>query len=430
MKKKFLAVLLSTALLAATASIGASADAANPAIKLDFNGYAVHGTAESTAVVGEDLSVKVTNANANDGGIRKDFDLTKVDLTKTPYLYFDIKGTQEEGVNLMIAAANSLNGTGGDFSMEQNLIAWTALTADGVKQKIKISDLTKLKLDNGGKLQIQLRFSGKATTVEFNGIYLSDDEFTYDGATFDGNTVNMGEQEEEGPTNPAVKLSFTGATEREGAKATYGKDHSITLNYKDTDKVYAGITKTFSMENIDLDKTPYVVFDIAGSNINGIGLMIDVTNSLQGTDGDFSMTCEALRFKPLPEGGGIFRVNLKEQPQLKLEEKGDLTIQLMFNNESDNFADEKADIKINGVYLSDKKFEYDGKVYDGTKFFDEEDGTGGEASGTESADNTQSSASTPGGNPVTGESGMIVIAVGVLLAATATVVVVSRKKHI
>ena len=427
MRKKFLAVLLSMTLLVTTASIGASADAANPAIKLDFTGYTVHGTAESTAVVGEDLSVKVTNANVNDGGIRKDFDLSKVDLTKTPYLYFDIKGTQEEGVNLMIAAANSLNGTGGDFSMEENLIAWTALTTDGVKQKIKIADLAKLKLDNGGKLQIQLRFSGKATTVEFNGIYLSDEEFAYDGATFNGETLTMGEPEDDKPANPAYKLSFSDAEERNGVKAAYGEDHSITLNYKDATDMYAGIVKTFSMEKIDLDETPYILFDIAGGNPNGIGLMIDVTNSLQGTDGDWTMTCEELRWITLPEGGGTYKVNLKEHPELKLEEKGDLTIALMFNNETDKYTEdgEKADIKINGVYMSDEKFEYGGKVYDGTAIFDEEtEGDDDEGTGT-----TQPPATNPEDKPTTGESGFAVIVAGMFLTAAAAAVA-SRKRRV
>ncbi len=389
MKKQFPALFLSLSLLVGLLSaFSVSAASANPAIKLDFVNYAVHGGAESTAVLGEDLSVKVTNANAGDGGIRKEFSLAKIDLAKTPYLYFDIAGSDASGVTLMVAASNALNGTGGDWSMEQNLIAWTPLTTDGVKKAIKISDLTALKLDNGGNLIIQLRFSGVATTVTFNGVYFSDEEFVYEGATYDGTTLQDGTPLSD---NPAVKLDFTNAEIRSDVTYSVGENLSVTINCKDASADYLGIVKTFLMEGIDLSKTPIVRFEIEGCT-TGVTLMIDISNSLNGTEGDWSRTCEALRWKALPADGTTLTVDLRDHPQLKLNEGGDLTIALLVTNETDDYTDDglRQDIVFKGVYLSDEKFVYEGAVYGGEKT-DEPDTPPVDSSDVPSSDSGSSS---------------------------------------
>ncbi len=361
MKRRLLGIFLSLALLVGLLpALPTLATSSNPAIKLDFTGFTAIGE-NSSGVVNDDLSIDATTSDAGLGGVQKAFPLDKINLDKTPYLYLDIAGTTEEGVTMMVAVQNSLIGTGGDWGMEENVCTWTALTSDGIKCKLNLKDSTKLKLDNGGNLVVMLRFSGKATTVKFNGVYFADENFVYEGATYDGTTLNDGKPLS---NNPAVKLDFTGAEARAGATFTVKDDLSVVINGKEADADYHGIVKNFKMSGIDLAKTPILRYEIQPASVAGVTLMLDVSNSLNGTDGDWSMICEALRWKPVPENG-VITLDLRDYPQLNLNNGGDLQVCLMFHNETDDFTDDglREDIVFRAVYLSDEEFVYEGAVY-------------------------------------------------------------------
>ncbi len=285
----------------------------------------------STGANGQLYIWRPTSLQSEAMGDNAHFKITySLDMTKYPYFYVEME--EDSPVELTFQLSNTMG-------------TYTALSA----QKLEAGRVYKLRWENNEKpgkaaefmagemtydLQVIAHFKGAfsdETKVKIKYAYFGDEELTRVPAQ----------------GNEAVKLDYAGAMMDSATDLTINDDLSMLVQ-SEFDGTYC-FHKTFY---VNLEETPYIYVDIEGC-YGGDVWFLDFNDLELGTN------CRPLGFIGIGEPRQVFRVKiadwlerLKHDPN---ETEQEINISFIRTD-----SDEVNPVTLNGIYLGDEYFNYEG----------------------------------------------------------------------
>ena len=253
-----------------------------------------------------------------------------MDMTKYPYFYVEV----EENTPVEVS-----------FTLTNTMGSYTALSA----QKLEAGRVYKLRWEKddapgkpakfmAGEMKYDLQ-----VVAHFNGAFSDDVKVKIKRAYFGDETLTRAPTE----GNEAIKLDFAGSMMDSATDLTINDDLSML--------VQSEFNGTYCFHNtffVDLEQTPYIYVDIQEC-YGGDVWYLDLNDFEGGTN------CRPLGFIGIGPERQVYRIKIADYlARLKLdvnETEHEINISFIRTDE-----DEVNPITVNGIYLGDEYFNYDG----------------------------------------------------------------------